>query len=132
MSDTTNDEQAEEALANSIEMKDGVPVWKEGVIKTATAPLMSDEELTAITKRYPEVNGDTGTAYDAGDEIRDWYEAKIASGELAVVKTVKRSDIAAHMHEHEVRGVDPYTWIAPGAQARAPRCIVCGAKIIEA
>lgn len=88
-------------------------------------PLLSDEEIEAMIK---------DKAWDqwSCEAIRDFYEAKIASGELMVVETVKRSEVEAHMAAHDREGIDPYTWIALGAQTRAPRCVVCGAKIIEA
>ena len=91
-----------------------------GPIEAATAPLLSDEELAAITKRYPEVNGDTSTAYEAGDEIRDWYEAKIASGEL-----MSRSD-ALLRHLIEVLDENPMI------EDTYPRMTELRAKIIEA
>ncbi len=111
MSDTTNDEQ----------------------VKTATAPLMSEEELTAITKRYPEVNGDTSTAYDAGDEIRDWYEAKIAGGELMVRKVGPVYDVARdEWHLQCLVDSDDANFKATGPHGMPGVCPGCGAKIIEA
>ena len=90
-------------------------------------PILSDQELTAITKRYPEVNGDTSTSYDAGDEIRDWYEAKITSGELMVVRTVTGQTKGNHegMWLHcsgcnEVWSTNAYA-----------HCPGCGAKIAK-
>ena len=104
-----------------------------GPIEAATAPLLGDEELTAIAKRHPEVNGDTSTAYEAGDEIRDWYEAKIASGELMVVKTVKWSD--CKWYRGPERGSSWYKMACCQYRNKSleptPCCPGCGAKIIE-
>ena len=59
------------------------------------------------------------------DEIRDFYEAKIASGELMVVKTIKRSELNEH-----IRTVHDISWDAAGSKW-VTHCAGCGAKIIN-
>lgn len=48
-------------------------------------PLLSDDALSAMMKPRDEYTA----AWLGGDKVRDFYEAKITSGELRVVKTVR-------------------------------------------
>lgn len=48
------------------------------------APLLSDEDLDSITVH------DGGLAWESAKEVRDFYEAKITSGELRELKTASR------------------------------------------
>jgi len=71
----TNDEQAP------------YTVKMNGPIEAATAPLLSDEEIDNRS-RIDYVGGGIGP-YWRPKTVRDFYEAKIASGELMVRKTVR-------------------------------------------
>ena len=106
-------------------------------------PLLSDEEIhdmwwfgdSTDVRNRPAVPKGEGLLVDDGYEwgakdVRDFYEAKIASGELMVVKT-------ATINRHEHNGGDECSecqHFFPDYEERPPSLgefCYCGAKIIE-
>lgn len=82
------------------------------------APLYTDDDLTAMATPCH----DYSVAWLSGEKVRNFYEAKITSGELMVVKTIKHNVSSANIGEcdlcHKFYGGSDY--FCPG----------CGAKII--
>ena len=91
--------------------------------KAATAPLLSDADRDDNVPFRMEAHA---SAWKWGfDYARYQYEAKIASGELMVAKTIRRSDLNEHIRkEHDI------AWNAAGS-GWVTHCAGCGAKIIE-
>ena len=88
--------------------------------KAAMSPLLSDDVM------FSDISPANKYAHGVVCSwVRDWYEAKIASGELMVVKTVKRSELNDH-----IRTVHDISWDAAGSKWTT-HCAGCGAKIIE-
>ena len=95
-----------------------------------TSPLWGQTEIPMDTKEqtklkpllsYDEANCEDGH----GIYVRDFYEAKITSGELAVVNTILRSELNMHIRRnHNI------AWDAAGA-AWVTHCAGCGAKIVK-
>lgn len=89
---------------------------------TERAPMLSDEEMDATLDYY---DGETEFVYSRR-EIRDFYESKITSGELRVVKTIPRSEAKDHVLEcHDDMG----TAMDTGFAHYILFCPGCGAKI---
>ena len=92
-------------------------------------PMLSDLQALEVAYPHVEYGGDCsfyGT--DALFSIRDFYEAKITSGELRVVKTIPRSEARDHVlncHEDMASAMDTgfanYILFCPG----------CGAQIVK-
>ena len=59
--------------------------------------------------------------------VRDWYEAKITSGELMVVKTARMMDVDGHTGICTGCGL---SWDLCKAPSNGEFC-QCGAKIVE-
>lgn len=87
------------------------------------APLLSDAEIGRMSVTE---NGFVGeNKYRMARRVRNFYEAKITSGELMVAKTVKRSELNEHYRtEHNIM------FAAAGLNWNT-HCAGCGAKIVE-
>lgn len=112
-----------------------------GIVKSVSAeekrePLMSDEELTTLSRNAMAALLISGVdiASDECDElvgekaVRDWYEAKIASGELRVVKKVK--DVRGG-DQFECSGCDTLVEDPAHGVAIFNFCPGCGAQIVK-
>ena len=127
----TNDPQApygkeEEALANSIGVNERGPFIK----PTGRAPMLSDEAI-AVRLLYGPLVRDTSEAWTIGSrQVRDFYEAKITSGELMVVKKATWILIG---HGYAYCSVCPYwyTMDMDGPPALHNFCPGCGAQIVK-
>ena len=135
MSDqTTNDAQASylaQAEANAMEKmraiaKKAVGSIDEMLVKKAMEqpkPLLSDEDAGRLAwTEYAK----TSSPEVGGIAVRDWYERKIASGELTVVKTVRLDPSGLRENnwaDCPICGKECYN--GDGF------CRGCGAKIIE-
>jgi rRNA maturation endonuclease Nob1 len=87
--------------------------------KTKREPLLSDEKM----REYSEPIAVWSTAH----EIRDFYEAKITSGDLMVVKTVHRVETQETEFGFLERCSNCEVVICPMDKF----CPSCGARIIE-
>jgi len=85
------------------------------------APMLSDDEFT-------DVIGDAGS--QSGLLVRDWYEAKITSGEL---RAVKKATWILIGHGYAYCSVCPYwyTMDMDGPPALHNFCPGCGAQIVK-
>ena len=87
--------------------------------KAATAPLLSDDVM------FSDISPANKYAHGVVCSwVRDWYEAKIASGELMVAKTVTGRKVQFGMWQCE--NCEYHGWTA-----LSKFCPGCGAKIIE-
>lgn len=103
-------------------------------------PLLNDEAMFAMQDNV--VNDvpccEECRIAQAKDEVRDFYEAKINSGELMVVKTAKnehkrasvklRTFYCGNCHTHTDR---VFRYSPKGKPKTVKFCPGCGAKIIE-
>lgn len=110
--------------------EDGSPIkWKPMDKPTERAPMLSDEEFT-------DVIGDAGS--QSGLLVRDFYEAKITSGELRVVKKATnehetngikvRTFYCSNCHTHTER---VFKYAPPGGPRTVKFCPGCGAQIVN-
>lgn len=95
------------------------------------APLLSDEGVEAIRSK---VRKDYKSEWQNGYYVRDWYEAKITSGELMVVKTVSRSqfvDASQRYLRHEFCQGPGDGWVSKREfnKGATSFCPGCGARI---
>ena len=89
---------------------------------TGRAPLLSDDEFKELLgDDWIAAKGDR--AESAGKKIRDWYEAKITSGELRVVKTTRNS----HENGWGCEQCDRFL----GSEVDYNLCPGCGAQIVK-
>lgn len=139
----TNDEQGKYGL--SIDKS-----WTDEA-KAATAPLLPTEENLGFKFDLNDPHVDISSASSElassfalwfGDDVRNWHPEEIAdaalrfgiaSGELMVRKTVKRSEAQAHVNSHDYTDIpfEMETYLETGYQHAILCCPVCGAKIIE-
>jgi len=110
-------------IMNAQEDADEAKYWEQ----PKREPMLSDDHMNIMFASY-------GIGFaQYGDKVRKWYEAKIASGELMVVKTAKKVDVPIL-----ISSAHGGTWsTAPGCSECGrrwkpgdPFC-GCGAKIIE-
>lgn len=93
--------------------------------KAQRKPLLSDAQTTDMLMMEHHRRGGMNNL-EATKFVRDFYEAKITSGELLVVKTAKSID-----HRPEVFTCELCATSVKGEQVEVNFCPGCGAKIID-
>jgi len=107
-----------------------------GPVEAATAPLLSDTDIALYVAGtafvYPnggEAMGLDDAAETGGKFARDFYEAKIASGELMVCKTTRRVQVPLISREGST--VEGCEYCGHMLCSLDSFCSVCGAKILH-
>jgi hypothetical protein len=95
---------------------------------TERAPMLGDSQRSFIISKHVWKGDKFGKALKIADEVRDFYEAKRASGELRVVKRIPRSEAKQHvllcneqMYDAMDAHFEDYIDFCPG----------CGASIVD-
>lgn len=96
-------------------------------------PMLSDAEvMRIITDGYPARETPSFEWTRRTKKVRDWYEAKIASGELMVVRTAKRISFGHKTSYHNGEPDDACSACEGVILGRHVKyCPNCGAKIIN-
>lgn len=93
--------------------------------------MLSDEMLTNAFFGSKYAGDHTIHQLDGAKAARMWYEAKITSGELMVVKTVKESSIPRYRGDQHMPCCGHMIDCVESFPPEVGQHCVCGAKIVE-